>query len=420
MAGLVPQTASDSFATPAVARAGRAALSLAMMDARNRTLQHLSPFEHMGAGGPAQLAGAGIERPDWLAGHIAWLAEYWIGRNPQRGLGAACPADSMRLASIEPQADRWFNPALAPPDSRWQPELPGFDAIRAYLLETLESTLEILDKTPEHDEALYFFRVALFHEELRCEQLASLAQAWGVAMPLQMPQGLRSIGPVLVPAGPWLLGSAPGGFVFDVEKWAYETRVPEFEIDAQPVNWAQFVEFVGDGGYDRVELWEPQGWQWLQHEVGREGRRGPRYVEQIGSASGSVLRTVFGKSTRMSGTQSAMHVTWWEAQAYARWAGRRLPTEVEWEMAAHWASGRGFRWGDVLEWTAGTLRPWPGFTPDAWTCQTSFEAQPHFGSAKVLRGASFATGDRLRDAKRRRFALPNRDYAFVGFRTCAP
>ena len=79
-------------------------------------------------------------------------------------------------------------------------------------------------------------------------------------------------------------------------------------------------------------------------------------------ASGAVLQTLFGRPARMAGSQSAMHVSWWEADAWARWAGRRLPTEVEWEIAAHAAARRGFRWGDVREWTAGTLRPWPGFT----------------------------------------------------------
>ena len=96
----------------------------------------------------------------------------------------------------------------------------------------------------------------------------------------------------------------------------------------------------------------------------------------------------------MSGSQSAMHVSWWEADAWARWAGRRLPTEVEWEMAAHTAGRRGFRWGDVREWTAGTLRPWPGFEPDGWSRHTDLEAQPQFGRARVQRGGSFAARSR--------------------------
>src|SRR5690606_16421945 len=136
---------------------------------------------------------------------------------------------------------------------------------------------------------------------------------------------------------------ASKGFVFDNEQAQHEVSVPEFEIDAQPVSWAQFVEFVDDGAYDRPELWAPEGWNWLQATAASEGRRGPRYVEQIGVASGAVMQTRFGKPMRMLGNQPAMHMSWWEADAWCRWAGRRLPAEVEWEVAAHTAARRGFR-----------------------------------------------------------------------------
>lgn len=403
-------------------RAGRELLSLALMDARNHSLHLLAHFEQAADLVREQAQGAvrtGLEPPLWLAGHIGWLAEYWIGRNPQRSLGAACPVDAVRLASIEPLADRWFNPALAGPPDRWALDLPDYDSVRAYLLETLESTLELLDKTPENDDALHFFRVALFHEDLRCEQLVKFAQVLGVPLKLALPVGVQARDPMLVPAGRWALGSRPGGFVFDIEKWVHDVDVPEFEIDAQPIHWGQYVEFVDDGGYDRPEFWQPHGWTWLQREAGNDGRRGPRHVEQIGSASGAVMQMHFGKAARMSGSQSAMHVSWWEADAWARWAGRRLPTEVEWEMAAHTAGRRGFRWGDVREWTASTLRPWPGFTPDVWTLNTEFEAQPFFGRARVQRGASFAARSRMKHPKFRGFALPDRDDGFVGFRTCS-
>lgn len=416
-----PDTSPVSIDVPAMRHAGRELLSLALMDARNHSLHLLSHFEQaIGEGKLAVPQRDELELPVWLAGHIAWLAEYWIGRNPQRHLGAACPDDAIRLASIEPNADRWFNPALAPHSARWELDLPDFESARAYLLDTLESTLELLDKTPDEDDALYFFRAALFHEDLRGEQLATLAQTLGLPLKLALAAPAQARDPLLVPAGPWQLGSAPGGFVFDVEKWAHPVAVPEFEIDAQPVNWAQYAEFVDDGGYDQEQFWLPEGWQWLAREVAREGRRGPRYVEQIGSASGAVLQTLFGQSKRMSGNQSAMHVSWWEADAWARWAGRRLPTEVEWEMAAHTAARRGFRWGAVREWTAGSLRPWPGFSPDPWSRRTDLAAEPLFGRARVQRGASFACRSRMKHPKFRGFALPERDDGFVGFRTCAP
>jgi iron(II)-dependent oxidoreductase len=191
--------------------------------------------------------------------------------------------------------------------------------------------------------------------------------------------------------------------------------VPEFEIDAQPVSWSQFVEFVDDGGYDRPELWSPEGWAWLEEQSAGDGRRGPRHVEEIGTASGAVMQVRFGRRMRAAGQQPAMHVSWWEADAWARWAGRRLATEVEWEIAAHAAAGRGFRWGDVHEWTATVFRPWPGFVAGPWAgCSV-----PWFERARVTRGASFATRARMKHPRQRGFALPGTDERFCGFRTCA-
>jgi EgtB-related family protein len=191
--------------------------------------------------------------------------------------------------------------------------------------------------------------------------------------------------------------------------------VPEFEIDAQPVSWAQYVEFVADGGYDRSELWHAEGWHWLQAISQSEGRRGPRYVEQIGVASGAVMQTRFGQSQRMLGQQPAMHMSWWEADAWCRWAGRRLPFEVEWEIAAHSAARRGFRWGDVWEWTGSTFAAYPGFKPGPYADYS----QPWFGTHKVLRGGSFATRARMKSLKYRNFYLPERDDVFCGFRSCS-
>ncbi|HEY8360616.1 MAG TPA: SUMF1/EgtB/PvdO family nonheme iron enzyme [Ramlibacter sp.] len=400
-------------------RAGRERLSLALIDARNFTLQLLAQFEQ--ALGPAMpvIPGPLAQPPLWVAGHVGWLSEYWIARNPQRGMGPRCPADAVRTASIEPNADRWFDPAMQPTPARWALDLPDAAGIRAWLLATLELTLELLDKTPDEDDSLYFFRLALFHEDLRGEQLVALAQAAGVRLGLKLPEGAQARAALLLPATHWQLGWPDPGFTLDVERGCEPVQVPEFEIDAQPVTWSQYVEFIDDGGYDRPEFWQPQGWSWLEAEAQREGRRGPRYVEQIGEAGGAVLQSVFGKPARMGGSQPVMHASWWEADAWARWAGRRLPTEAEWEIAAHAGARRGFRWGEVREWTAGTLRPWSGFTPAAWAASAELDGRPVFGMARVQRGASFVTRTRMRQPRARHWALPDRDDAFVGFRTCA-
>lgn len=403
--------------SPSVWRAGRDVLSLALMDARNHSLQLLGRFEQ--ALGPTLAAPADAVSPLWVVGHVGWLAEYWIARNPRRGQGAACPADTVHLASIEPQADSCFNPLLVPPPLRCDVQGLEVSAVRAYLLETLETTLELLLTTQEDDDGLYFFRMALWHEDMRCEQLAVLGQTLGVPLGLPLPPGLAAREPLVLPAGTWQLGASGAGFVPGIEQGRETVQIPAFDIDAQPVGWAQFVEFIDDGGYDAQDLWQPAGWQWLQREAQAQGRRGPRHVEQIGVASGAVLQNIFGKPTRMGGLQSAMHVSWWEADAYARWAGRRLPTEAEWEMAAQAAGRRGFRWGDVHEWTAGTLRAWAGAPQDPWAQHADADPAPALGKARVLRGASFAQRARMKRMQGRQWALPEDDSGFTGFRTCA-
>ena len=424
-------TRSISINSPEVRRAGREVLSLALMDARNHTL-HLASQLEVSLGGSLDVSHApGTASPLWLLGHIGWFQEWWVLRNLQRQRGGNCDPGALRLASLDTLADVWYNPALNGQaglgqqprnQGREQVPVPDLPGVRRYLLETLEATLELLEKSPEDDEALYFYRLALFHEDMQGEALIELAQVLGVALTLPLPGGASAREPLRVPAARWSLGRSQEqeqGFAFDNELPAQVVQVPEFEIDAQPVTWAQFVEFVDDGGYDRAELWHADGWKWLCEKAEdaseQGGRRGPRYVDQIGVASGAVMQTRFGRPMRMLGSQSATHVTWWEADAWARWAGRRLPAEVEWEVAAHTASRQGFRWGDVWEWTGTTFRGYPAFAPGPWRDYS----EPQFGTHKVLRGASFATRARMKNPKFRAFALPDRDGMFCGFRSCA-
>jgi formylglycine-generating enzyme required for sulfatase activity len=178
------------------------------------------------------------------------------------------------------------------------------------------------------------------------------------------------------------------------------------------VCWAQFAEFVDDGGYDDRRWWSPAGWD--QVEAG--ARRAPRYVEQV---SGGVLARRQGRLQRLPGAQSVLHATAWEAEAWCRWAGRRLPTEAEWELAASTASARGFAWGDGLEWVAGSARHYPG----AGAGPAALDALPVPADGapawRVLRGASAWASPRLHHPRARRYAGPAHDELFVGFRSCA-
>jgi len=403
---------APSIPAEQIRRAGRDLLSLALMDARNRTLRWAGANEQVLANSRWRLGPLAEPQPGdpplWTLGHLGWFQEYWIARNLQRYQGERADARATRLASIDPSSDACYDPARVPSGMRWRLQTPDLDTIRQYLVDTLETTLDLLDHAGADDASLYFFRLALFHEDRRAEALAVLSQTLGLSMPsVPALEAVAMRAPLLFPAAVWRLGSDPGGFSFDNERPVQQEPVPEFEIDAQPVTWAQYAEFVEDGGYDEPRWWHADGWSWVQ----RDQRRTPRHVEQL--RHGVVARR-FGQAVRVPMGQPAMHISWYEADAWCRWAGRRLPTEPEWELAAHQGASRGFRWGQVWEWTAGTFRPYPGFQPgpDASYSQTAF------GTHRALRGASFVTSERLRHGKFRFFLRAERDDWFTGFRSC--
>jgi ergothioneine biosynthesis protein EgtB len=400
--------------SPRMRRAGRELLSLALMDARNQSLRWIALFEEsLAARRHEPPPSRAVDPPLWVLGHIGWFQERWIARNVRRRRGAQGDANAPPLASIWPEADLCFDPAQAPASLRWQLELPDLQSTKQYLADTMETTLDLLETAEDDDDGLYVYRLALFHEDGQGEHLAEIAQAMGLGgadAKSLLHETVASVPrePLLFPATRWPLGSTPGGFVVDNEKWAHDVDVPEFEIDAQPVSWAQYAEFVADGGYDEPGWWSHEGRAWLAAQE----RRVPRYVDQMRQG---VLQQRFGRLARVSLAQPAMHVSWYEAEAWCRWAGRRLPSEVEWEAAAQ-SYSRGFVWGTAWEWTASTFRPYPGFAADLWTDRS----QPFFGRCKVLRGASPATPRRARQARFRRFAPAGRDDMFCGFRSCSP
>jgi gamma-glutamyl hercynylcysteine S-oxide synthase len=368
----------------AMRQAGPDLLSLALIDARNALLALLSHDES-----PAALL---------LAARAGWFQEYWIARHVQRQRGEACDADAPRLAGIEPAIERWLAPDGEP---------PAPEALRGYLAQTLEVTLDLLAALPPaaDDAALHVYRNSLLHEDRLTEALAERLQQGSA--PARADRDA-----LWLPAQRWMLGSVPGGLVPHNERWAHEVVVPEFEIDAQAVNWARYVEFAEDGGYDRRELWSEAGWAWVQ----QEGRRAPGGVEQL---HGSVLvargHGAGAGLQRAAAAQPAVRVTRHEAEAWCRWVGRRLPTEPEWEIAASRGAGRGFAWGDVFEWVAGSARAWPG----AGTPAPGALDAPPAAACGVLRGGSWATRARCKHPKARRFLAPGDDSAFSGFRSCA-
>jgi formylglycine-generating enzyme required for sulfatase activity len=387
-------------------QASRELLSLAFIDARNRTLRWLSAFAGF-AGFDATAAAAEFDPPAWTVGHVAWQQEFTIGRNVRRARGEGAGPAAARLASIEPRADGWFDPRASTREQRWRDTDVADAHLRDYLAATLEATLELLERAEESDVALQVYRQALAVEDSAAESLAELAQAVSLSPDRsaglwpQWPARVRR-DPLWFPGQHFQLGSPPGGLVPMAERWAHDVAVPEFEIDAQPVQWAQYIEFVEDGGYDEPQWWSADGWRWAEAAQ----RRAPRYVEQLHR---NVLLQRQGQVQRAATAQAVMHLSWHEAQAWCRWAGRRLPTEPEWELAACTAASRGFVWGDVWEWTASRAALWSADAP-----ATDWPA-----GARGVRGGSRATVARQRHAKARRFLGPGHDIAFVGFRSCA-
>ncbi len=386
----------------AIRHADRELLSLALIDARNLLLRWLEVFERRDLDGDTS---AGLSARA-LAAHAGWYQEAWIARHLQRSRGEHADPQAPRLPSVEPLADAWFDPGAAGP--------PSADAARRYLGDTLELTLDLLSGAGDDDDALHVYRAALLHEDRLCEALAERAAALQLrrqpdpAPPFSPLPARVAREPLWMPAARLQLGSARGGFVPDLERWAEEVALPEYEIDAQAVSWERYIEFAEDGGYDHEAFWSEAGWRWLQ----ATGRRAPRDVEQL---RGGVLVQRLGELQRAPAGQAALHLSRHEAEAWCRWAGRRLPTEPEWELAALTARSRGFVWGDVFEWVAGSARPWTGHaeTPG------SLDRLPPPRTQGVLRGASFMTALRWRHPKARRCMPPGADLAFCGFRSCA-
>lgn len=380
-------------------------LSLALIDARNRTLRWLAAFEGSTIG--PHVGAPGLPGALWLAGHAGWFTDWWIVRHVHAQRGEYADPDQPRLAPADAMSDLCFHAGR-----RTRPDavaLPPPDAVRAWLADTMESTLELLWTADDDDRGLHVFRQALRHEDRIVETLAALALALDLPVATATAPALAGdADPILQPAQRWLLGSLPGGLVPGPERWAHEVEVPAFEIDARPVSWARWLEFAEDGGYDDDRWWNPDALAWRRDLQ----RRAPRYVEQL--RQGVVLRRG-GRLERVALHRPVAHVTRHEAEAWCTWAGRRLPTEVEWESAACHAGRRGFAWGEVFEWVLGRARGWPAHAdPPA-----ELDPVPTVRGCGVLRGAWAAAPARAAHPKARRFVPLSEDALGTGFRSCA-
>lgn len=425
----------------------------ALTDARARTLSLVADLTDEQLMGP-RLA---IVNPLlWEIGHVAWFQEKWVLR--RRGNTGSARAD----------ADALYDSIAIPHDTRWDLPLPSRAETHAYMQEVLERILERVTTVSSNGDDLYFYRLALFHEDMHDEAFTYTRQTLGYPRPRFTPvpdetlRGRTGGGPlpgdVQIPGGTFLLGATPDlPFVFDNEKWAYPVEIQPFHIAHAPVTNDDFVSFVEDKGYLRREFWRAEGWRW------REKVRAKHPVYWHRDPGGSWLRRSYDELVPLEPHQPVIHVNWYEAEAYCAWAGRRLPTEGEWEVAASGepaADGEGlavrkrqFPWGDdpiftgranldgyaggcidvaglpdgdsafgcrqmlgnVWEWTSTEFGPYPGFVADPY----KEYSEPWFGDHKVLRGGCWVTRSRMIRNTWRNFYKPDRRDVLAGFRTCA-
>ena len=355
-----------------------------------------------------------LNLPLWELGHIGWFEEYWLARHPDRRRGIACDPGVGREVSVLAGADGFYDSSNVPHAQRWLLYLPSVEATRDYLAQVRESTLALLRQSAGSDDELYFFRLALMHEDMHREAWHFMAQHLGIdlgpAMTGRAPQPAHTRGEWAVPGGTYQLGVDGGGFAFDNELGAHAVDVAPFSIDRAPVSWRRFLPFIESGGYGSERLWTAPGWAWRA----RQGLEHPRHLRHT---DGGWQQQRFGAWVALDPDTPALHLSAHEAQAWCRWSGRRLPSEAEWESAALQARGQGepFEWGEVWEWTASPFRPYAGFASHPYRDYS----QPWFDGRPVLRGGSFATTPHLKHPRYRNFFTADRQDVFAGFRSCA-
>jgi gamma-glutamyl hercynylcysteine S-oxide synthase len=386
----------------------------------------------------------------WDLAHVGNYEELWL-------LRAVAKASPMVTAEVDNLYDA-FQHARA---ERARLAILGPSAARSYIGDVRGRVLDTLDRIefdPSNrllNEAFVYGMVAQHEQQHDETMLATIQLRDGAPYTISdapAPPGRSVATPeVRIPGGRFAMGT-------DVDPWAYDNEMPAhdvdlapFWIDTAPVDNGSYLAFVEAGGYRDPRLWTEAGWAWRQ----KAGLEHPEFWQREGGGSWSRLR--YGRSEELPRDDPVQHVCWYEADAYARWAGKRLPTEVEWEMAASWdpVARRKLRYpwgdeapdetranlgqrryrpapvgaypggvspsgchqmlGDVWEWTSSDFLPYPGFGSFPYREYS----EVFFGDGyKVLRGGSWATHPVAIRNTFRNWDFPIRRQIFAGFR-CA-
>ncbi|MFF0145905.1 iron(II)-dependent oxidoreductase [Amycolatopsis sulphurea] len=383
----------------------------------------------------------------WDLAHIGSQEELWLvrdvgGREPLRP-----DLDDLYDAFQHSRADRRALPLLGPAEAR------------AYVREVREKALDVLEKAPMSGrrltESAFAFGMITQHEQQHDETMLATHQlrrgepVLHAPEPPHAPSG-RRLAEVLVPGGRFTMGTSAEPWALDNERPAHEVDVPAFVLDTTPVTCGEYLEFLAGGGYAEQRFWSAAGWAYRQeHDI-----TAPRFWHR---EPDGWWRTRFGVREPVPLREPVVHVSYYEAEAYANWAGKRLPTEAEWEKAARFdpVSGRSrrFPWGDeepteahanlgqrhlrpaeagaypagqsplgvrqligdVWEWTSTDFHGYPGFGAFPYREYSEVFFGPEY---KVLRGGSFGTGAVAVRGTFRNWDYPIRRQIFAGFR-CA-
>ncbi|GAT69881.1 sulfatase-modifying factor 1 [Planomonospora sphaerica] len=386
----------------------------------------------------------------WDLAHVGNYEEQWLVRAAAGDAPLRPEIDRLYDAFEHPRADRVALPLLPPREAR-----SYLDQVRSRVLDSLGR----VRFTPDRPLLAggFVYGMVVQHEHQHDETMLATHQLrrGGPVLderPAPVPGAPPGPAEVLVGEGPFTMGTDGGGdpWSYDNERPAHTVHLPAYWIDAAPVANRAYLEFVADGGYDHPRWWTPAGWEWRN----RSGKRTPAFWAREG---GQWTRRRFGRTEPLPPDEPVQHVCWYEADAYARWAGKRLPTEAEWEKAARFdpatGTSRRFPWGDadpgpdhanlgqrrlgpapagafpagaspygcrqmigdVWEWTSTDFTGYPGFAVFPY----AEYSEVFFGTGyKVLRGGSWATHPSVARATFRNWDYPIRRQIFAGFR-CA-
>jgi gamma-glutamyl hercynylcysteine S-oxide synthase len=367
-----------------VTSSSKGAIAERLGEARRRTLELIQPLDDEQLN---RVYSPILSPLAWDLGHIANFEELWLvqtigGREPLHG-----------------ELGRFYDAIENPRRTRGELPILRDAELRSYLEDVRERTLEVLDEIeigPEAEDPLlrdgFVYEMLLAHELQHNETMLQLLQMVDGYAPARIELGPQAAadaaasGTIAVAGGEHEIGAPRVGFAYDNERPRHCVQLAPFEIDRTPVANAAYAQYMEETGAEPPLYWERDD-------------------------DGGWALTTMGNRDPIDPAHPVLHVSWHEADSYARWAGKRLPTEHEWEAARPLLQGVGQAW----EWTSSDFLAYPGF--EAFPYREY--SQAFFGEEyKVLRGGSWATHRSVMRPSFRNWDLPQRRQIFAGIR-CA-